>query len=120
MCYEMGLEYELKNGPYIGLYSGPSTGPFLLHYSPLPRFTAILVDDVVANAVDLVPIPPVLATGGAGDIRAKGLEPFGRCLGIRIQKRPTKNIHEFVSLGVRTWPCITQAEDSAKRPELKA
>ena len=93
-----GLENELKNGPYIGLYSGPSTGPSCSTIARSPVLRLLLVDDVVATAEDLVPIPPVLATGGAGDIRAKGLEPFGRCQCIRIQKRPTKISQELYIL----------------------
>ena len=58
--------------------------------------------------------------GSSSLTRNNMLNPSGRCQCIEIQKRPTKNIHEFVSIGVRTWPCLELAEDSAKRPELKA
>jgi hypothetical protein len=41
-----------------------------------------------------------------------------RPLSIHRNPKATNKIQpRFVGPGVRTWPCITQAEDSAKRPE---
>jgi len=40
-----------------------------------PYLAALVGHLDVANAEVLAPIPPVLVTGGAGGIRAKGLEP---------------------------------------------
>ena len=40
---------------------------------------ALVVPNVDVDAEVLAPIPPLLASGGAGGIRAKGLKPFPRC-----------------------------------------
>ena len=92
---------------------GPSTHPL-----PPPRRPGVLsglalvVQDVVANAVLLAPIPPVLVTGGAGGTRAEGLSRFRgarRCEHMR-HRAPSPPPR---STRARTAPLVNQRSHGA-------